>query len=457
MKIGQVNFTIFVMVLRASWRHDRNRAVPCCQILRHQICTIVSLIPVMGFTWIFGLAPIGPGTVLFQYIFTIINPAQGKVETRVDTFQVVDTGNDVNLSHVFLNRRRVLLRRCASKAALWRGDGSVKRLVISKRYHLAYCPVPKIASTFWSNLLLENKLWEEPTSHHDRLADVGANKSTLHLRNLEFDVGYWFLKHYKSILLVRNPYTRLLAAFIDKFYSPNPLYWKLGKLIIRKFRPNAGALSLRCGQNVKFSEFVKYVIFDIKRGNSDQHWKPIYQRCSPCQLEYDIIAKLETISTEGDYIIRRYLPQTTFKDMPRETAMLRLKMNVDNFFRFFPPSVRYCMPFPDALRRLLKKLQVRGMINKDIELPRQWRLLFSVSHADVLAFMREAYQRSSGNMSVLLNRREALVEAFSTVSMDDLRQIRDIYEPDFKLFGYDPEPDYLFKRSTDQVKLFYFS
>lgn len=383
---------------------------------------------------------------------------QGKVETRDHSFQVRHTGSHVNLSHVFADRRRELLNRCASKAAQWRGDGSVKRLVISKRYHLAYCPVPKIASTFWSNLLLENKPWQEPTSHHDRLADVGSpNKSAVHLRNLEFDLGYWFLKHYKSILLVRDPYTRLLAAFIDKFYSPNTLYWKLGKLIIQKFRPNADALSLRCGQNVKFSEFIKYVIFDIKRGNSDQHWKPIYQRCSPCQLEYDIIAKLETINTEGDYIIRRYLPQTTFKDMPKEAAKLRLDMNVDNFFRFFPPSVRYCMPFPDALRRLLKKLQARGMISKDIELPRQWRLLFSVSHGDVLAFMREAFQRSSGNTSLLLNRREALVEAFSTVSMDDIRLIRDAYEPDFKLFGYDPEPDYLFKRSKEQVKMFYFS
>ena len=48
-----------------------------------------------------------------------------------------------------------------------------------------------------------------------------------------------------------------------------------------------------------------FIFFSEKRGNSfvDSHWMPIAQTCSPCSFKYDIIAHVETLDEDQEYII----------------------------------------------------------------------------------------------------------------------------------------------------------
>ena len=56
-----------------------------------------------------------------------------------------------------------------------------------------------------------------------------------------------------------------------------------------------------------FSEFVSYLL-DTQVEDYNEHWLPYYLLCTPCHLNYTVIAKTEDIqgdSREGNRTVRK--------------------------------------------------------------------------------------------------------------------------------------------------------
>ncbi|CAG2061997.1 unnamed protein product, partial [Timema podura] len=53
-----------------------------------------------------------------------------------------------------------------------------------------------------------------------------------------------------------------------------------------------------------FSEFVNYLV-DIHNSGEpfDMHWTPITEFCTPCQVNFHLIAKFETLQEDQNYLI----------------------------------------------------------------------------------------------------------------------------------------------------------
>ena len=51
-----------------------------------------------------------------------------------------------------------------------------------------------------------------------------------------------------------------------------------------------------------FREFVQYLL-DTDVEDYDEHWRPISLLCTPCHVKYDIIAKMETLSQDSNFIL----------------------------------------------------------------------------------------------------------------------------------------------------------
>jgi len=75
-----------------------------------------------------------------------------------------------------------------------------------------------------------------------------------------------------------------------------------GRQIIRRYRVNASRESLRCGDDVRIDEFVRYVV-DTGRFQTDVHWTPQHRLCQPCALSYDFVGHYETLWTDADYVL----------------------------------------------------------------------------------------------------------------------------------------------------------
>lgn len=57
----------------------------------------------------------------------------------------------------------------------------------------------------------------------------------------------------------------------------------------------------------------------------DEHWRAVYEFCTPCSLNYTLIAKVETFRRDTEYIIRQAgLETLLFNKMPPTRVSKRL-------------------------------------------------------------------------------------------------------------------------------------
>lgn len=74
---------------------------------------------------------------------------------------------------------------------------------------------------------------------------------------------------------------------------------------LQKYRPNATEESLRNGDDVTFREFVDFVTDDTENGTQNEHWRPIYDLCQPCTVNYNLVSKYESLVEDATEVLER--------------------------------------------------------------------------------------------------------------------------------------------------------
>jgi hypothetical protein len=55
-----------------------------------------------------------------------------------------------------------------------------------------------------------------------------------------------------------------------------------------------------------FNEFLMFLVDHYRSGGRfDEHWSPVYSFCTPCSINFTLIAKVETFQRDSEYIIRQ--------------------------------------------------------------------------------------------------------------------------------------------------------
>ncbi|XP_059469933.1 carbohydrate sulfotransferase 11-like [Neocloeon triangulifer] len=170
---------------------------------------------------------------------------------------------------------------------------------IDHKHHLVWCNIFKAASSTWMynfNLLAGYK--EDYLKRSRKTPLVLARSrfprpSSAQLREA--------LPSYLSFMIVRDPFERLLSAYRNKIEAfRHKFYRKLCKEIIHRYRkPGSPYQGLK---GPSFSEFVTHVVDTSER--PDEHWAPYYRFCTPCQVNFTVIAQVETLSRDQEYVIR---------------------------------------------------------------------------------------------------------------------------------------------------------
>ncbi|XP_076664845.1 carbohydrate sulfotransferase 11 isoform X2 [Andrena cerasifolii] len=208
---------------------------------------------------------------------------------------------------------------------------------ISRSHNLSYCPIYKAGSTTWIyNLcLLMNVPEEELNSGKEQISTI-ARRVIPELEYPEADEG---LRVTKKLLVVRHPFERLLSAYRDKLensvagreHGTLHFYRKYGAKIVQKYRkdftsPREDQLIRRqdlpapAGIEPTFNEFVQYLIHTDLASYGDDHWMPYYLFCTPCVLDYDIVAKVETLWRDQIYAIHKLGLQEVIKPRWRHSG-----------------------------------------------------------------------------------------------------------------------------------------
>ncbi|XP_012229793.1 carbohydrate sulfotransferase 11-like [Linepithema humile] len=188
---------------------------------------------------------------------------------------------------------------------------SFRNILVDDSHELLYCYVPKVACTNWKRvLMIATGKWPG----NDPLeipADQAHSPGTFQrLSNYTLPEIEKKLATYDKLIVVRHPLERLLSAYRNKLetkHEKSAKYFqsRFGKKIVKKYRPNASEKSLKNGDDVTFREFVDFVTDDSENGTRNEHWRPIYELCQPCLVNYNLVSKYESLVEDATEILER--------------------------------------------------------------------------------------------------------------------------------------------------------
>lgn len=325
---------------------------------------------------------------------------------------------------------------------------------VESKHSILYCDIPKVGSTFWTRaltVLASDRNFTSPfqLKRGNLIQFVDFKKS------LNEEMLRDFLDGVNSFMFVRDPYSRLFSGYEHKLYYPNLIFWSsYGVPIVKSVRKNPSNESLQYGHDVKFSEFVSYIL--KQKENKEKinvHFKPMNERCDPCRLPYDYIGHLETFKQDAEYLFDKW--KQTFSDIDlhfdnfeKETVLDTAQSLIGRLFKSWDEiknSINY--PFYNLVLRVWSDLQIRGYLSKDIPLPFKPEDVNHLTPQRMLQAVSDALQIKVNHTAVKLQRREALRQIFETVPLEDMERLRNFVLKDCQLFGYDDRPPLLFDRN----------
>lgn len=205
----------------------------------------------------------------------------------------------------------------------------LNHLIVDDRHGVIYCYVPKVACTNWKRLMMVltgRGKYSDPMEIPANEAHVSANLKTLNQYSIP-EINHR-LKSYMKFLFVREPFERLVSAYRNKFTQKynTSFHKRYGTKIIKRQRKNATQEALRKGDDVKFEEFVAYLIDPHTQREEpfNEHWQTVYSLCHPCHIHYDLVGKYETLEEDSNYVLQlagvgSYLKFPTYAKSTRTT------------------------------------------------------------------------------------------------------------------------------------------
>ena len=160
-----------------------------------------------------------------------------------------------------------------------------QHIVVIPSLGVLYCITPKVASRQWRAMLCQ-------------FDDVPGQTQWL---DFPPELQEKIVATYFKYTFVREPFERLLSAYIDKFLYPKtedqPILFAHGPRILKKFRPNATKLAFQTLNDITFREFIEYLI-TIESNSScsamDWNWDNYVNVCGMRAVNYDFIGYYQT-------------------------------------------------------------------------------------------------------------------------------------------------------------------
>ena len=321
------------------------------------------------------------------------------------------------------------------------------RLIPSKKF--LYCPVEKVGSTFWWRVMY---MLERPLKGYKHPFEVPI-PSVLTLKHTGYDPRGNYIDWFR-FMFARNPYSRLLSIYVDKLLVPNPVHWKMnGKDSIQMFRKNASRMSLKCGHDPSFLEYVQFVVWSLQTGKKiDNHFRTASEMCMPCRMNFSFIGKMENGKDDFIYVLKQFgldsvvrVMGDRFHNLTAEDAI------VDSITAPYgwKKNILICMNWNEALMRVWRKLQIRGLVGLNQLYPLNETRAQTIEAKEFIHLAMKARERSS-NYELKNQKKKIFESIYRTIPDDVLSQIRDVYSLDFKLFGYVDSPNAFFSDRTSK-------
>ena len=189
-----------------------------------------------------------------------------------------------------LEQQRRLRNFCENRKSKELNQKVLKHLYVFKKYKTIFCLVPKVATRQWMPILGRRRPYSST------------------VEKFPPEEAQHMLQNFYKFMFVREPYERLLSAYKDKYVHPRPVdkdrfITVFGKKIIRNFRRNASQADLQSGYDVKWPEFVEYILNGGDK--EDRHWQNYDEICGSCDIQYDFVGHYENLEEDAIYALEQ--------------------------------------------------------------------------------------------------------------------------------------------------------
>ncbi|KAM8784142.1 carbohydrate sulfotransferase 13 [Rhynchonycteris naso] len=233
----------------------------------------------------------------------------GKRRSPLQMLYDLDQGPSSALAEVHRQRRDLLRRACSRHTRRQRllQPEDLRHVLVDDTHGLLYCYVPKVACTNWKRVLLalSGLGGGDPQAipAHEAHAP-GRLPSLADFSPAEINRR---LRAYLAFLFVREPFERLASAYHNKLARPASAVFqrRYGTRIVRRLRPRPRPDALARGHDVRFTEFLAYLLDPRTRREEpfNEHWERAHALCHPCRLHYDVVGKFETLAEDAAFVL----------------------------------------------------------------------------------------------------------------------------------------------------------
>ncbi|XP_068164936.1 carbohydrate sulfotransferase 12-like [Antennarius striatus] len=226
------------------------------------------------------------------------------------------------------------------------GDEDLANLIYDDKHRIIYCYIPKVACTNWKRLMYALRYG---LSVHQDLMSIEHEEvhkfDALHcLTNISKREISSKLKHYKKFLFVRDPFVRLISAFRDKIlkygdpFLDHHIFLILNHYGNLSYTVETKEHAIASGVSPTFHNFIQYLTDPKTTKPFDEHWRPMYQLCHPCLIQYDFIGHQETLQEDAEQLLK--LLKLEKLKFPPAYENMTTQNSVFNWFKPVPREER---------------------------------------------------------------------------------------------------------------------
>lgn len=305
-----------------------------------------------------------------------------------------------------------------------------RKMNVYDKVKIIHCSVPRIASYSF------NKLWYKAHQHNETPVETLLIPRPIHLFKFPPEERDRKFYTHKKVLFGREPFSRLWSAYNSKLVNPNPWFFKSYGGLIGSKRPKHSNGTF-CGNDISFEEFLRFVIEHITSSTRPNGiWWPISLICDPCNVQYDVIGKIEE-QEDLDQILHNVGLSGPNIFMPKVNASVEKSSYLEETIRKRLLS-EDCESLELFIQNRWRYFVNQGLVDKNIITPKLNKLNWHTIDNHLLArvFKNLPKKEDEAVSLVKLRRMERLDEELERVGKPLKDTINALFKLDYDLFGY---------------------
>ncbi|MCU0524004.1 MAG: sulfotransferase family 2 domain-containing protein [Elainella sp. Prado103] len=264
---------------------------------------------------------------------------QGQSEAAITTYQTVLRSSQNR--YTTADAYQGLMRIYAQKTQEAQQQSLIQRYLINRKHKIIFCPIPKNACTLFKLMIVEHS---DSQKHFQESGEnihsyVARENTGFGLDQLEYLQDQAFFK----FVILRNPFERLVSAYLDKFVKPLELE-SFAQTVVQDVCQRSDQ-PLDFHRSITFSQFVDYLTH-TENVWMNEHWRPQYTFFDNNLINFDLIGQFEQLEQTLKILEAKFNIQIT-----RDPSQYHNKPEYQTFYQHFDHSLECHEMYPSQLRQ----------------------------------------------------------------------------------------------------------